>query len=95
MDEPWANAIRAMPFPDSLPFFSEMIAAADGGVWLHRQHPVAGSVWAVIAPGGALDYFLRTRPGVSVRVVTASHLYAVAEDELEVEYVEVYELPGR
>lgn len=91
----YADGLRDLPYPDSLPFFSGMTTDRTGRVWLSRVRPgEATPVWAIIERDGRVSRFVRTRSRVSILTVTETRVFVVATDALDVEYVEVYELPG-
>jgi hypothetical protein len=70
-----------------------MLADAAGNVWLGRDRPGQGPLWAVISSDGQLRRFVRTGRAVALLAVTPTHAYGVATDELGVQYLHVYELP--
>ena len=89
----YAEAVRTMPNPDSLPHFTGMMSDGEERVWLRRDHfGDSAQVWLVINSTGAIDYFVRAPPGVSFRSVTRWRVYGVAKDDLDVESAVVYEL---
>jgi hypothetical protein len=94
MAQAWEDAIRAVPYPDSLPNTTGMMADAAGTVWLGRDRPGQPPLWSVIASDGRVLRLVRTPPTVALLAVTPRRAYAVATDELGVQYLYVYELPG-
>lgn len=65
-----------------------------GGVWVKRTLEVEGERWTRLAPGGAVTGDVRLPPGRRLIAISASRVFAVARDELDVETVEAYARPG-
>lgn len=94
MDQPWADGVRAIPYPDSVPHFGDMLTDESGTAWFLRVRPADGRpVWAVVDSEGQPVALLAVPNNLSIKRVTASQLYAVTTDELGVEYVEIHTVP--
>ncbi|MFW6201787.1 MAG: hypothetical protein ACOC8B_04365, partial [Gemmatimonadota bacterium] len=88
------DAIRAMPFPDSMPYHGPLVVADDGESWLARYSPDADEPtrWLVFGPDGRVVARVQTPARFRLSQVGTDFVIGVARDALDVERVVVYRL---
>lgn len=87
-----------MPAPpiDSYPAFAQILSDRAGYLWV-REYRVPGDgdgpiVWTVFDPEGRVQGLVETPTGLNVFEIGADYLLGLVEDELGVEYVQVWGL---
>lgn len=95
----WLNFLREslerIPFASHHPLFSSIAATEQGGIWVEEYSADSDSdesTWTVYDPDGRPIGSARLPPGAHILHVTDESLVLRREDELSVEYVEIYGL---
>ena len=85
-------AIREAPVPETSPTFAELLADAQGNVWVQAYaRPAADTVpWAVLAPDGRAVGALRVPRDLKLLEVGGEYVLGLRTDEVGVERVEMY-----
>lgn len=88
------DAIRAMPFPDSMPYHGPMVVGDEGTAWLARYSPDASSPtrWLVVGLDGRVLARAETPPRFRLSQVGDDFVLGIARDELDVERVVMFSL---
>jgi hypothetical protein len=89
---------RDVPFADQLPSHGELVARADGGLWM-KEYPRPGTGnpnrWRIFGPGGLPEGLIELPPSARVLWAGVAQVLLLERDELDVEYVRLYGLvPG-
>jgi len=86
------KAVREkMTIPATYPPVTTAVAASDGSLWLGlRPREDETRIWWVLGQDGNLTAQVMTPPGVQVRAVQGSTVWAVERDELDVPYITKY-----
>lgn len=88
--------LAQVPVPDELPTFDRILADDQDRVWI-RRHPAGEDdteSWAVFRRDGAPVAALELPRSLTLLAVRDGHLLGVLRDELDIERVVVYEIPG-
>lgn len=83
-----------MPLVDSYPAFEEILSDRAGYLWV-REYRMFGEgdvVWTVFDPEGRIRGLVETPPGLEVFEIGEDYVLGLAEDELGVEYVQMWAL---
>lgn len=88
------EARERLRFPDRFPSVLELRADPGGGVWVRKTTSARGEVWTLIDRTGERRGTLRLPAGRELLRVGPRSIAAHATDELEVEYIEIYERPA-
>lgn len=98
--------IDQLSFAERLPAYRQFLISTDGFFWLEEYATVQemsqptwswsegplGRKWTVLSPQGRWLGTVEIPAGLSLRVVTEDRIVGVVEDELDVQYVVVFEL---
>jgi hypothetical protein len=89
---------RGVIFADYLPSHGELVARADGGLWM-KEYPRPGTGnpnrWRIFGPGGLPEALIELPPSARVLWAGVAQVLLLERDELDVEYVRLYGLvPG-
>jgi hypothetical protein len=89
----------ALPFPEAMPAYASLLADDEGNLWVEEyRYPAAGDPadsearWNILDPLGRLVASLRTPRGFQPHLISRGHILGISRDDLDVEFVEVYEL---
>ena len=88
------NMVRDMPLVESHPAFEEIVADLAGYLWV-REYRMFGEgdvVWTVFDPEGRIEGLVETPPGLEVFEIGEDYVLGLVEDELGVEYVQLWSL---
>ena len=88
------NEVKDMPLVDSYPAFGEILSDLAGNLWV-REYSASGAgdaVWAVFDPEGRIRGLVETPSGLEVFEIGEDYVLGLVEDELGVEYVQMYDL---
>lgn len=87
----------AMPRPATLPFYSALVADRGGNLWVRDfAVPMEGSAtWTVFDPGGRMLGGVAMPARFGPTDIGEDYVLGVAQDELGVEYVQVFRLEKR
>ena len=88
------RSVRDMPLVDSYPAFEEILSDLAGYLWV-REYRMFGEgdlVWTVFDPEGRVQGLVETPAGLNVFEIGEDYVLGSAEDELGVEYVQVWAL---
>ena len=96
-DEARAQAmsmLKDMPLVDSFPAFAEILADLAGYLWVleYRMFGEGPAVWTVFDPDGRIQGLVETPPGLDVLEIGEDYVLGLVEDELGVEYVQLWAL---
>lgn len=85
---------EGLHLPPTMPAFAEMLADADGNVWVQEfvWPEGAGARWSVLSPAGRWLGDVEMPEGLRPTYIGADVVVGVWTDELDVEYVRVHEL---
>lgn len=92
-----------LPYSPLAPAYRDLVVASDGTIWLgdypgpEAFHPMgipSMRTWTLIDSDGVRLRLVRTPPGFTVTAVRDGLIYGTHRDELGVESVRVYEVPG-
>ena len=88
------NMVRDMPLVDSYPAFEEIVGDLAGYLWVreYRMFGEGDPVWTVFDPEGRIQGLVETPPGLDIFEIGEDYLLGLVEDELGVEYVQVWAL---
>ena len=88
------RAVRNMPLVDSYPAFEAILADRIGYLWVreYRMFGEGDPVWTVFDPQGRIQGLVETPAGLNVFEIGEDYVLGSAEDELGVEYVQVWAL---
>ena len=86
-----------MPLVDSYPAFEEIVTDLAGYLWVreYRMFDMFGEgdvVWTVFDPEGRIEGLVETPVGLEVFEIGEDYVLGVVEDELGVEYVQLWAL---
>ena len=86
---PWG-----VPPVDAFPAFDEILADRAGYLWVQEYRMTADEpmVWTVFDPQGRVQGLVETPEGLDIFEIGADYVLGVAEDELGVEYVQLWSL---
>lgn len=88
------NMVRDMPLMESYPAFEEIMGDRAGYLWV-REYRMFGEgdvVWTVFDPEGRIQGLVETPAELDVLEIGEDYVVGVVEDELGVEYVQVWAL---
>lgn len=88
------NMVRDMPLVESYPAFEEIAGDRAGYLWV-REYRMFGEgdvVWTVFDPEGRIRGLVETPPGLEVFEIGEDYVLGLVEDELGVEYVQLWAL---
>ena len=89
------DALKAVPLPESFPAFSAIEVDLLGHLWV-REYNLPGeddrALWTVFDPEGVALGFIETPPGLVIYEIGEDYILGKAEDELGVEYVQMWGL---
>jgi hypothetical protein len=97
-DDRWRPRLERLyqdiPFPETLPAFTDLQVDADGNLWVLDVSPPTDTrrVWTVFAPNGDMLGRLETPADVSVREIGHDYLLGTWSDDFDVPYVRLYRL---
>ena len=88
------NMVRDMPLVESYPAFEEIAGDRAGYLWVreYRMFGEGDPVWTVFDPEGRVQGLVETPSGLTVFEIGEDHVVGLGEDELGVEYVQVWGL---
>lgn len=91
----WLDFLREnferVPFASHHPLFSSIAATEDGGVWIEEYaFDSDESIWTVYGPDGQPVGSARLPPDARILRIAGDSLVLRRQDELSVEYVEIY-----
>ncbi|MYA63246.1 MAG: hypothetical protein F4Y21_01090, partial [Gemmatimonadetes bacterium] len=83
---------KDMPLTDSYPAFEEIVGDRAGYLWVreYRMFGEGDAVWTVFDPEGRIQGLVETPPGLTVFEIGEDYVLGLGEDELGVEYVQVW-----
>ena len=87
--------LDAFPVPESFPAFTAIEVDAPGNLWVREYNlPEDGdrALWTVFDPEGMVLGFIETPPGLVIHEIGEDYILGKAEDELGVEYVQMWGL---
>jgi hypothetical protein len=87
-----------LPFPETMPAYGAILADRGGGLWVQEYAPPweEGPVrWTVFDPDGRQLGTLALPPRFRATDVGADYVLGVAQDELDVQQVQMYRLDRR
>ena len=87
--------VDAFPLPESFPAFMAIEVDAPGYLWVREYNrPEDGdrALWTVFDPDGVVQGFIETPPGLVIYEIGEDYILGKAEDELGVEYVQLWGL---
>lgn len=86
------NAV--LPFPETMPAYASILADDEGSLWVeeYRYPAEAAARWSVLDREGRLMATITVPQGFTPQVVMDGLVAGIYRDELDVEYVEIYEL---
>ncbi|MCH8937306.1 MAG: hypothetical protein IIB90_16445, partial [Gemmatimonadetes bacterium] len=88
-----------MPLPDVMPMYSAFLLDADKNLWVEDYRPPSqGPIWyTVFDSSGTVVARIAIPLGVDITDVGSDYVLAVWKDELDLEYVQLYDLmkPGQ
>ena len=88
-------ALDALPLPESFPAFSAIEVDLLGNLWVREYNlPEDGdrALWTVFDPEGVVMGFVETPPGLIIYEIGEDYILGKWEDELRVEYVQLWGL---
>ena len=84
------------PFAETFPAFTSVMTDAAGNLWVEEyEFPLEdrpGVLWTVFDPTGQVLGFVETPEGLEIFEIGEDYILGTTEDELEVEYVQVWPL---
>ena len=88
------SMLRNMPLVESYPAFEEVVADRVGYLWVleYRMFGEGPAVWTVFDPEGRVQGLVETLPGMEVFEIGEDYVLGLVEDELGVEYVQLWAL---
>ena len=88
------SMFKDMPLTDSYPAFEEIVGDRVGYLWVreYRMFGEGDAVWSVFDPGGRIQGLVETPPGLEVFEIGMDYVLGLVEDELGVEYVQLWAL---
>ncbi len=91
------RSVRDMPLVDSYPAFEEIVTDLAGYLWVreYRMFDMFGegdAVWTVFDPEGRIEGLVETPVGLEIFEIGEDYVLGVVEDELGVEYVQLWAL---
>ena len=88
-------ALDALPLPESFPAISAIEVDVLGNLWV-REYNLPGqedrALWTVFDPDGLVQGFVETPPGLVIYEIGEDYILGKVEDELSVEYVQLWSL---
>jgi hypothetical protein len=81
-----------MNFPDSLPRFDNMVAAADGGIWVKEYNTISATLWYVFNAEGVWLGTMNLPERFELKGIADDLVYGTARDADDVETVRVYRI---
>jgi len=90
----WEGWLREVPFPEHLPIYSSLLVDRTGHLWAEQYRPFwdESRRWFVFNPDGIWLGTVETPQGFRVTEIGMDYVVGVGRDELDVEYVRVYDL---
>lgn len=92
---------RSAPVAESMPLFGSIFVTHDGGAWVGRitgprgeDEPPRPARYDVFSPDGRWLGIAETPPGFHPLEIGADYVLGVRQDDLGVEFVELYEVGG-
>ena len=88
------NMVRDMPLVESHPAFEEIVGDRAGYLWV-REYRMFGEgdvVWTVFDPEGRIEGLVETPVGLEIFEIGEDYVLGLVEDELGVEYVQLWAL---
>ena len=88
------NMVKDMPLVESHPAFEEIVGDRAGYLWVreYRMFGEGDEVWTVFDPEGRIEGLVETPVGLEVFEIGEDYVLGLVEDELEVEYVQLWAL---
>ncbi len=88
------SRFKDMPLMDSYPAFGEVLSDRAGYLWVreYRMFGEGDAVWTVFDPGGRIQGLVETPPELEVFEIGVDYVLGLVEDELGVEYVQLWAL---
>ncbi len=94
--EAMASRINVIPYPPTIPFHQDIIGDAEGYLWVKRFPDIGAeegpSDWYIFDADGVYQGLMTTPAGFTVTQIGSDFMLGYAEDDLEVEYVQMYSL---
>jgi len=86
--------LSAMPIPDSLPAFEELLVDSQGWLWAetYDRDPYNPGSWMIFDRDGRARGTIQTPPGLQVKKIGDDFILGIWVDDLGVEYVRRYRL---
>ena len=85
-----------VPLAETFPAFTSVMTDAAGNLWVEEyEFPLEdrpGVLWTVFDPAGQVLGFVETPEGLEIFEIGEDYILGTTEDELEVEYVQVWPL---
>ena len=95
----WEQArqeFEATPLAETFPAFTSVMTDAAGNLWVEEyefpREDRPGVLWTVFDPMGQVLGFVETPEGLEIFEIGEDYILGTTEDELEVEYVQVWPL---
>ncbi len=94
---PYEQMLADMPFAETMPAHGALIIDRVGYLWVAEYRAPDDTIprWTVFTPEGNMLGVVTTPPQLDVYEIGPDYLLGRWRDELEVEYLRVYELTGR
>ena len=89
------GVLEAVPLPESFPAFSTIEVDLPGYLWVREYNlPEDGdrALWTVFDADGLVQGFIETPQGLTIYEIGEDYILGKAEDELGVEYVQMWRL---
>ena len=85
---------EGLPLPPRVPTYESILVDADGNAWLERFRltPAEPTLWTVIGPDGLWLGDVEVPEGLWIQEIGRDYVLGVWHDELEVPYVQLYDL---
>ena len=87
------RVVQQVRFPDRLPAVLSLVADPEGGVWVLRSTRVQGQRWTRLQRGRRPENVQLPR-GRSLLAISSGEVAVLAQDEDDLQVVEIYEKPG-
>jgi hypothetical protein len=93
--EAFRKALEERGYPSEWPRVADLLFDDDGRLWAARGGPEDSEhrLWDVLSAEGEHIAVVRIPAGIRLRAVSAEHAVGVRRDEMEVEHVELFQIP--
>lgn len=90
----WRNLYSQMTLPETKPAYGRLLVDSEGNLWVadYSQERGADGTWSVFDPEGRFLGSVETPTGGRVLQIGSDFVLGIWRDELDVEYVRLYEL---